>query len=387
MERIKKHVGTHHITSWKVFVFVLSIMAAGAFGSAYSIEAYPQVFKTEIAIENKENVKPLDPVVINFSQPVMSEGYSAGIKISPETKVEYIWEDSGKKLNIVPQDFWRPEVQYALSLPNGKNAMLAGIDAQNMTFSTIKFPRITKITPEDNAKDVRLDIEDPIVADFDQSTDGFFIKFNLSPESPVSYKNNEEKTQFRILPQEKIKEGENYKLVVYAKFFKDTDDNYREIFRSSFSTLPQAPISWEGDFATRIEQAKRFTKAKIETGKYIDVNLEAQVLSLFEDGKVVMSSMISSGKRGMETTKGQFAIKNKAARVWSKRYGLYMPYWMAVASDGSFGIHELPEWPGGYKEGANHLGIPVSHGCIRLGVGPAKQTFEWTDVGTPVIIY
>jgi lipoprotein-anchoring transpeptidase ErfK/SrfK len=64
-----------------------------------------------------------------------------------------------------------------------------------------------------------------------------------------------------------------------------------------------------------------------------------------------------------------------------------MPFWMAVAADGKFGIHELPEWPGGYKEGANHLGIPVSHGCIRLGVGPAKQVYDWTEVGTPVVIY
>ncbi|MFA6047249.1 MAG: L,D-transpeptidase family protein [Parcubacteria group bacterium] len=387
MDRIKKHVGTHHITSWKVFVFVLSIMAAGVFGSAYSIEAYPQVFKTEIAMENRENVKPLDPIVINFSQPVMTQNYSTGIKVLPETEMEYTWENSGKKLIIMPKNFWRPETQYTLSLPDGKNAMLAGIDAQDITFSTIKFPRVTKIIPEDSAKDVALDIEDPIVVNFDQSTEGFFLKFSLTPDSPMSYKNNEDKTQFKILPQEKIKEGQEYKLVIYAKFSKDTDDNYREIFRSSFSTLPPEPLSWEKDFTARLEQAKRFTKAKIEEGKYIDVNLEAQVLSLFENGKIVMSSMISSGKRGMETTKGEFTIHNKAPRVWSKRYGLYMPYWMAVASDGSFGIHELPEWPGGYKEGANHLGIPVSHGCIRLGVGPAKQAFEWTDVGTPVIIY
>jgi lipoprotein-anchoring transpeptidase ErfK/SrfK len=33
------------------------------------------------------------------------------------------------------------------------------------------------------------------------------------------------------------------------------------------------------------------------------------------------------------------------------------------------------------------LGIPVSHGCVRLGIGPAKQVYEWTEVGTPVIIY
>ena len=110
-------------------------------------------------------------------------------------------------------------------------------------------------------------------------------------------------------------------------------------------------------------------------------------MSIFENGKIVDAFMVSTGKRGMETKKGEYTIHNKNPRAWSKDYGLWMPFWMAVAPDGSFGIHELPEWPSGYKEGANHLGTPVSHGCIRLGVGPAKFVYDFTTVGMPVIIY
>jgi lipoprotein-anchoring transpeptidase ErfK/SrfK len=51
------------------------------------------------------------------------------------------------------------------------------------------------------------------------------------------------------------------------------------------------------------------------------------------------------------------------------------------------GIHELPEWKNGYKEGANHLGTPVSHGCVRLGVGPAAKVYGWAEVGTPIVIH
>ena len=108
---------------------------------------------------------------------------------------------------------------------------------------------------------------------------------------------------------------------------------------------------------------------------------------LFENGRAVQSYLISSGKRGMDTPKGEFSIHNKAPRPWSKAYGLYMPNWMAFTADGKFGIHELPEWPGGYKEGANHLGRPVSHGCIRLGVGAAQEVYDWTETGTTVIIH
>ena len=49
-------------------------------------------------------------------------------------------------------------------------------------------------------------------------------------------------------------------------------------------------------------------------------------------------------------------------------------------------IHGLPEWPNGYKEGAAHIGTPVSHGCIRLGVEAAKIVYDWSDVGTKIII-
>ena len=97
--------------------------------------------------------------------------------------------------------------------------------------------------------------------------------------------------------------------------------------------------------------------------------------------------MVSTGKRGMETKQGTFAIANKTPRAWSKKYGLFMPYWMALVKSGEFGIHELPEWPGGYKEGTNHLGTPVSHGCVRLGVGSAETVYNFAEVGTPVVIH
>jgi lipoprotein-anchoring transpeptidase ErfK/SrfK len=52
-----------------------------------------------------------------------------------------------------------------------------------------------------------------------------------------------------------------------------------------------------------------------------------------------------------------------------------------------YGIHELPEWPDGTKEGESHLGTPVSHGCVRLGRGDAQAVYDWVEVGTPVFIH
>jgi len=121
--------------------------------------------------------------------------------------------------------------------------------------------------------------------------------------------------------------------------------------------------------------------------KKIEINIgKEQKLYYFLSDVRMGEFKISSGKSGMPTPKGNFKIDGKSLRAWSNYYGLWMPYWMSL-KNGYFGIHELPEWPNGAKEGENHLGKPVSHGCIRLGVGPAKFLYNWAQIGTAVKIY
>lgn len=120
-------------------------------------------------------------------------------------------------------------------------------------------------------------------------------------------------------------------------------------------------------------------------GKYIEVNLSTQKLYLFEGKNQLAAYTVSTGKWDTPTPTGTRYIDGKTNRAWSNKYGLYMPYWMSLG--GGYGIHELPEWPNGYKEGESHLGTPVSHGCIRLGVGSAEFVYNWVAVGTSVFIH
>lgn len=120
--------------------------------------------------------------------------------------------------------------------------------------------------------------------------------------------------------------------------------------------------------------------------KRIEVNTGTQNLKYFLGDVAMKEFVVSTGKPGMETPKGHFQVDYKHEKAWSSKYGLWMPYWMSL-SHGYFGIHELPEWPNGYKEGQDHLGKPVSHGCIRLGVGDAEFLYNWADMGTEVFIY
>ena len=119
--------------------------------------------------------------------------------------------------------------------------------------------------------------------------------------------------------------------------------------------------------------------------KRIVITLASQTMSYSLGPKTLGTFKVSTGRAGRPTPLGTFAIKDKKRRAWSKSAKLWMPYWMPFIGT-TYGIHELPEWPGGKKEGENHLGTAVSGGCVRLGVGPAKILYEWADVGTEVTI-
>ncbi len=123
---------------------------------------------------------------------------------------------------------------------------------------------------------------------------------------------------------------------------------------------------------------------KIKDGKYIDISISNQVMTLFEDGIKDNGFLISTGTYGMPTPLGTFSVRNKRGNVWSS-YGLWMPYCMNFY--GGYFIHELPYWPNGYREGTNHLGMRVSHGCIRLGIGPAEYVYNWSEIGIPIYIH
>lgn len=119
--------------------------------------------------------------------------------------------------------------------------------------------------------------------------------------------------------------------------------------------------------------------------KSLEIDLRAQELHYLVGGYYWKTFPVSTGKPSMPTPTGEYRIVNKSPKAWSSAYGLWMPYWLGLGT-GRFGIHELPIWPSGYREGEDHLGKAVSHGCIRLGIGPAAYVYSRLSVGDRVLI-
>ncbi|EKE16480.1 MAG: hypothetical protein ACD_11C00006G0003 [uncultured bacterium] len=372
-------------TSLKIF---LTLFAVGVvFWIIFNIiKNNTVIFDTRVSILKSENVRLGDTVDIFFNGYVSEKDIIQSFKIDPADEIEYAWNKSAKKLSISPKKNWKQDTEYFLYLNNARNIFGFRFDAK-LSFKTDSYPTVFFISPTENEKDVVIDIEDPISVNFNKNLEDYNVKFVVDPPIDLASQFNEQKTNIKLIPKKGLEKGIIYNIDVYVKHKKASENEYEQIYKSSFETKPEEIVQWDKSPEIKLSQAKRYETAKIKEGKYIDINLKNQVMVIFENGEALDSYLISSGKRGMETPQGSFRIYNKHPRPWSKKYSLFMPYWMAITSTGEFGIHELPEWPGGYKEGANHLGIPVSHGCVRLGVGPAKRVYEWAEISTPVIVH
>ncbi len=355
---------------------------------AYIYATAPLFSHTPAAVQNQHTIMPSDAFVITFDTPIDTRYYINNISITPRTPMTATINQEHTQMTITPTRAWNVNTTYTVSLPEGRGEknMLQRIAPHTFHFTTPPYPQMIHSMPQDGETDVRLDDED-IVVEFDTSTDGFDCDFVIQPDVSVHAQPNAQKTRYTLALDHPLRDKETYTITVRAKAHGAKDDTYHTITTVTFTTRATKPQTWAQNLEQRVAQAKKYTRPRITEGKYIDINLSTQIMTIFENRTLLDAFVVSSGRSGMNTPAGTYRIYNKSMRPWSKKYHLYMPYWMAITPDGKYGIHELPEWPSGYKEGQNHLGIPVSHGCVRLGVGAAEKVFNWADIGTPIVTH
>ncbi len=166
------------------------------------------------------------------------------------------------------------------------------------------------------------------------------------------------------------------------------EDGLSDAWEIKFKTDPDNPDTDGDGFKDGEEADYGFDPARGHNERLavsLRVNLGEQTLDYLLNSYVWRSFTISSGKASTPTPTGEFKVVNKIEKAWSRTYKLWMPHWLGLNASG-IGIHELPIWPSGYREGENHLGTPVSHGCIRLGLDASAYIYDRISTGTPVII-
>ena len=134
--------------------------------------------------------------------------------------------------------------------------------------------------------------------------------------------------------------------------------------------------------------------------KALTISLKDQVVRAYDHGKVVFSTLATTGRPGLETDPGTFKVYMKNSpwtmhSPWPKG----SPYWypdskvkMVMWFNGGDGIHDA-SWRAVYGPGTEYphydpYGENVgTHGCVNVPYNAEVWLWNWTPVGTPVIVY
>jgi lipoprotein-anchoring transpeptidase ErfK/SrfK len=124
-----------------------------------------------------------------------------------------------------------------------------------------------------------------------------------------------------------------------------------------------------------------------EHEKWIDVDLDQQIMVAYEGARPVYVTLVSTGRRSndelerYETPAGSFRIRGK--HIATTMDG-------DTASDGPYSIEDVPWVQYFFESYALHgafwhgnFGWRMSHGCVNLSPPDARWMFFWTEPQLP----
>ncbi len=175
----------------------------------------------------------------------------------------------------------------------------------------------------------------------------------------------------------------------YGKMVNITAGNYGWKIDQTKETEALVSLIKNGEQTSREPEYSQ--KAASHSGNdygstYVEVNLTAQHLYFYVNGKLLVESDFVSGNaaKGWSTPAGAYSItyKQRNATLKGQGYATPVSYWMPF--NGGIGLHDA-NWRktfGGtiYKNGG-------SHGCVNLPPAVAKTIYENISAGDPVLCY
>lgn len=198
----------------------------------------------------------------------------------------------------------------------------------------------------------------------------------------------------------------------FAQTFSDafmqssTTSQLREAFQTFSKTID--PYRTESQKLRAEAKKKRAALVEKEMKKWTDtpppiaplgdiyaqiyISLKQQMMYIYEDGELIMSNPITSGRNEHETVRGTFHIYAKERDHLMKSpfpeedYELWVDYWMPFYQ--SYGIHDSCNSKNCWRTrfgGRDYL-YGGSHGCINTPYNVVKFLFGWTRIGTTVYI-
>ena len=121
-------------------------------------------------------------------------------------------------------------------------------------------------------------------------------------------------------------------------------------------------------------------------GNYIEIDLTNQWVWLYKDGKVLVSTHMTSGdvSTNTRTRVGVFEVFCMAEKLWlmGPTWSAWANYWMQF--DGGIGLHDAT-WRDHF--GGNIYLYDGSHGCLNMPLSAARTLYQNIEVGYKVVVH
>ncbi|MCX6808878.1 MAG: L,D-transpeptidase [Candidatus Berkelbacteria bacterium] len=183
-------------------------------------------------------------------------------------------------------------------------------------------------------------------------------------------------------------------------------EKYQQFFRG-FGEKRFVPDNFNerGELQSQAKLPKPVASPKLKSSMKIVITIHTETLQLYDKGKLIFSTKVSTAKSGINVPKGKraplrkvwdkkrkhwkwvevihnqigvFKVLDKNKMAWSQAFHCKMPWCLHIWEG-----HCIHQCPGGTQ---GMLGRPASHGCIRMFPVMAKKLFQLAPVGTEVVI-
>jgi lipoprotein-anchoring transpeptidase ErfK/SrfK len=144
-----------------------------------------------------------------------------------------------------------------------------------------------------------------------------------------------------------------------------------------------SPAAGNGRLGWIRESTTELTRVNWE----LKVSLAARQLTVLEDGKTIQRYTIAVGRPTAPTPTGRFAVTDRLLT-----HDPAGPYGCCILALSAVAPHAIQGWNGGNRIAihstpeTSSIGLPVSHGCLRLTLAEGRWLMAHIPLGTPTLI-
>lgn len=165
---------------------------------------------------------------------------------------------------------------------------------------------------------------------------------------------------------------------------RTTSTGYLDVYVGEVNPEVEAKLRYVGN-------SRQASTLDLSGEPVIDIDISEQKLRFKFGNTLVREFTVSTGTFNTPTPIGSYRILNKQElRIGSRSPHYHMPHWQGFTQWGH-GLHALPYLANDegtfWEEALDHIGLRVSHGCVRMLDTDAADLYRLTEIGMLLITH